>query len=249
MNIEYYKTIASYYDIICKDLDFDLDFYKSEKVYGKNVLELTSGTGRVSIPLLEAGAKLTCIDISPEMLKILKEKITQHKYSAEVICEDVTKISLYQKFELAILPFHSFMELLGENKQLCTLSRIYRALVPGGRFLCPIHNPTVRKDSVNGCLHSIGVYSLEDGLLHVSGFEQGGHPTVDRFRFYEKFDKSGKLNSKHIVKMKFELISKDSFEEMANRVGFKIKNIYGDYERNSYSDSQSPFIIWDLVKS
>ena len=41
---------------------------------GKKVLDAGAGTGRLSVRLLDAGAKVTALDISPEMLAILKTK-------------------------------------------------------------------------------------------------------------------------------------------------------------------------------
>ncbi|MDJ0554187.1 MAG: class I SAM-dependent methyltransferase [Microcoleaceae cyanobacterium MO_207.B10] len=52
-----------------------IPFFLNEAKNCKNVLELISGTGRLSIPLLEAGIPLTCVDNSPQMLEILRQKI------------------------------------------------------------------------------------------------------------------------------------------------------------------------------
>ena len=41
---------------------------------GKKVLDAGAGTGRISIRLREAGADVTALDISPDMLKILEQK-------------------------------------------------------------------------------------------------------------------------------------------------------------------------------
>ena len=55
MEINNYDYIADLYDIYVP-VTFDIDFFvKETKRSSGEVLELMSGTGRVSIPLLEAG--------------------------------------------------------------------------------------------------------------------------------------------------------------------------------------------------
>jgi hypothetical protein len=55
MEINNYDYIADLYDIYVP-VTFDIDFFVREtKKSSGEVLELMSGTGRVSIPLLEAG--------------------------------------------------------------------------------------------------------------------------------------------------------------------------------------------------
>ena len=41
---------------------------------GKKTLDAGAGTGRLSLKLLKAGADVTALDLSPEMLTILKRK-------------------------------------------------------------------------------------------------------------------------------------------------------------------------------
>lgn len=45
-----------------------------ESAKGKKVLDAGAGTGRLSVKLYKAGAKVTALDISPEMLHLLGEK-------------------------------------------------------------------------------------------------------------------------------------------------------------------------------
>ncbi len=66
MKFNDYGPVANLYDIYVP-ATFDFDFFINETTKSKGeVLELMSGTGRVSIPLLEAGVKLTCVDLSAE---------------------------------------------------------------------------------------------------------------------------------------------------------------------------------------
>jgi hypothetical protein len=54
-----YDSIAALYDAYVQN-DYDVAFFKEEasRVTG-SVLELASGTGRLSLPLIEAGVDLT----------------------------------------------------------------------------------------------------------------------------------------------------------------------------------------------
>lgn len=56
---------------------------------GKNVLELCAAPGGKTAQLLSAGAKVTCLDISEERLKTLKENLSRLHLSPEtVLCQD-----------------------------------------------------------------------------------------------------------------------------------------------------------------
>ena len=57
-----FDSVAVLYDIYVRT-DFDIPFWLREaKTVAGKVLELTCGTGRVSLPLLRAGVDLTCVD-------------------------------------------------------------------------------------------------------------------------------------------------------------------------------------------
>ncbi|HSN68315.1 MAG TPA: class I SAM-dependent methyltransferase, partial [Thermoanaerobaculia bacterium] len=56
-----YDSVAALYDAYITT-DFDVAFFADEVRRSRGpVLELMSGTGRLSIPLIEAGAELTCV--------------------------------------------------------------------------------------------------------------------------------------------------------------------------------------------
>ena len=67
---------------------------------------------------------------------------------------DVCHLDLPSRYELAILPFQAFMEIVGEEAQREALASVFACLAPGGRFLCTLHNPAVRRAHVDGLLRS-----------------------------------------------------------------------------------------------
>lgn len=56
------SLVADIYDFYVK-VDFDIPFFLNEtEKHDEEILELMCGTGRVSIPLLQSGRKMTCVD-------------------------------------------------------------------------------------------------------------------------------------------------------------------------------------------
>jgi hypothetical protein len=69
-----YSIIADLYDVYART-ELDVPFFLQESQVCRSVLELASGTGRLSLPLIEAGVPLSCLDNSPEMLGYLRRKL------------------------------------------------------------------------------------------------------------------------------------------------------------------------------
>jgi SAM-dependent methyltransferase len=244
-----YTSIAAIYDAFVT-VTADVPFFIAEtkKTQGE-VLELTSGTGRLSLPLLEAGVRLTCVDYSPGMVEVLTRKIRERGLPADVLCADVCALELPQKFDLALVPFQAFMEIIGEERQREALAAVYKCLRPGGRFVCTMHNPPVRARQIDGIRRYIGGFPYENGTLAVSGFEQGGKPVVARTQFFEFFDAQGRLAWTRMLPMEFEMIERDDFERMAVDAGFRVEQLYGNYERAEFDPENSPVMIWMLEKT
>jgi SAM-dependent methyltransferase len=245
--------VADVYDLYVTS-DLDIGFYAEEatKVQGK-VLELMCGTGRVSIPLLEAGVDLTCVDASKGMLARLEERLHERKLEARVVLADVRHLDFgEEEFELALIPFHSFSELISPRDQELALRATSGCLREGGGLVCPLHNPAIRARSADGALRFNGSFPTADGgLLVVSGFEtlKESSGVVDRLQFYEFYDASNELLAKRALPMRFALIDRSGFVQLACSAGFVPVALYGDYGRSEYSEESSPFMVWILEKA
>src|SRR3712207_2127155 len=211
------------------------------------------GTGRVSVPLLEAGVDLTCVDASEGMLARLEERLRARKLKARVVREDVRYLDLREEeFDLALIPFHSFSELVSSRDQQLALSAIYACLKEGSRLICALHNPSIRARSADGALRLNGSFPTTDGgLLVISGFEtlDESSGVVDRVQLYEFFDASNSLRAKRVLPMRFALIERSEFAVLADGAGFVPVTLYGDYDRGEYMEGSSPFMIWVLEKA
>ncbi len=247
-----WARIADLYDTYVR-ADFDIPFFLSEtrKTSGE-VLELMSGTGRVSLPLVEAGVRLTCVDVSPEMLARLRDKLEKRKLAASVYQIDVRELNLQKQFDLIFIPFHSFAELLSPSDQRKTLACIRNHLSAAGHFICTLHNPAVRLKRVDGQLRLWGNYSLENrqGTLLFWGLENHDADTrmVNGVELFEEYDANGIMRAKRMVELHFRIVEKREFENLAASVGFKVAALYGDYAYAEFQDETSPFMIWVLYK-
>ena len=250
MEINNYDYIADLYDIYVP-VTFDIDFFLTEtKKTSGEVLELMSGTGRVSIPLIEAGAKLTCIDLSAGSNAILEGKLQKKGLKADVYQMDICELELQKKFDMIIIPFASFAHITSPDDQRKALARIQQHLLPSGTFICTLGNPKLRQKAVDGQLRLFRKYPLPDTqgsllLWIVENISSDDEQVVEAMQFYEEYNAKGILQSKRLLELHFRLSQKDEFEELVKATGFKIKALYGDYSYSEFSDD-SPAMIWFL---
>lgn len=242
-----YDRVAEIYDLYVT-ADYDVEFFLAEARRADGpVVELMAGTGRLSLPLIEAGADLTCVDASQGMLDVLARKLEERGLRADLRCADVARLNLPARFTLAILAFQSFMEIVNEADRRAALAGVFDCLVPGGRFVCTMHNPAVRRTQVDGVVRRVGRFPAGDGTLVVSGVEQGGHPVVSRLQFFEFFGPDGRLREKRVLPMEFVFIEREEFGRLAEDAGFRVVALYGDYARRAFEEA-SPVMIWVLEK-
>jgi len=246
-----YSKVAELYDLYVQT-EIDVPFFLQEAESCRDVLELTSGTGRLSLPLLRQGVPLTCLDSSPEMLAVLRRKLQAHGLSAPVYEMDVTGFSLPVKYDLIIFPFNAFAEIITPDAQRSTLSAIHAHLADQGRFICTLHNPPVRLKTADGQVHLRGEFPLPDegGKLRLSSLERYDSEAglVTGAQIYEIYNAAGEMQEKWSLDLHFYLHTRESFEELARTQAFQIKDFYGDYERSSFQPDSSPFMIWVLIQ-
>jgi SAM-dependent methyltransferase len=251
MDLNNYDIIADLYDIYVP-VNFDIAFFINEtKNTSGEVLELMSGTGRVSIPLLEAGVKLTCVDISAKSNQILKNKLEQKGLMADVYQMDVCDLEIPKKFDIIIIPFQSFAHITSPADQRKALSRIHQHLLPKGTFICTLGNPTLRKQSVDSQLQLAYQYPMVEQqgkllLWILEKFDQADDHVVHALEFFEEYDVDGVMTSKRLMELHFRLSGRGEFEDLLKTTGFSIKAFYGDYTYGEFDENKSPFMIWLL---
>jgi SAM-dependent methyltransferase len=246
-----YSRVAGFYDLYA-NTDIDVAFFLQEARGCQSVLELMCGTGRLSIPLIEAGVRLSCLDGSAEMLDRLKEKLQARGISISIFEMDASDFSLPERYDLIIIPFNSFAEITDPLDQESCLRAIHAHLTEGGRFICTLHNPAIRLEGVDGQMRHRGIFPLPDVGGHLALATLENYDPANRLvkgaQIYELYDADGVLQSKWSVQLTFSLHAKDDFEGLLRSQGFVIEALYGDYSPAEFDPQRSPFMIWLLAK-
>jgi len=126
---------------------------------GTCVLDVACGTGVLFEDYLARKAKVTAVDISPEMVKIAAGKFPQ----VQVLCGDVEEVALQEQFD-CIMVYNAFPHFPEPEKLIRTLSS---KLAPGGT-LTVAHGASraVIDHHHEGCASKVSV-----GLMHEDELE------------------------------------------------------------------------------
>jgi SAM-dependent methyltransferase len=137
-----YDDFADLYDHQYDLYRDDLHYYGAlaERVGGR-VLEIGSGTGRVTAYLARRGASVTGLEPSGGMIRYARQRAEREELALDIVQGDVRTFSLDQTFSLCIAPFNALMHLYTPNEQLQALENIWRHLDPGGQLVFDLSVP------------------------------------------------------------------------------------------------------------
>ena len=119
-------------------LDPTLDFLV-ERARGGPVLELGIGTGRVAVPLAQRGLQVHGIDLSPEMVAVLRAK--PEAAGIGVTIGDFATTKVAGTFRLAYLVCNTIMNLTTQEAQVACFRNVSEHLDPGGCFVIEVGLP------------------------------------------------------------------------------------------------------------
>src|SRR5713226_6914921 len=113
----YRERTAAYYDGASTGLPGDVEFYVEEaRKAGSPVLEIGCGTGRILLPIAEAGISIVGLDLAPPMLDIARQKVARLPAETQarigLLEGDMRDFALKRRFNLVLIPYRAFLHLL-----------------------------------------------------------------------------------------------------------------------------------------
>ena len=232
-------ALARLYDVDLLDDPGDLDLWLAlaEKA-GGSILELMAGTGRLAVPLVEAGFPVTAVDLDPAMLRraALRAARAGVAEGLELVLGDIVGLELPAagSFRLGFVALNSMLLLRSREAQLAAWVALASHLAPGGlaaidawlpdaadlaRYDGRLHHEYLRRDPDRGSWVTKTAAAQHDGatgtVALTTFFDEGeaGQPPVRWFR-------------RDVVR----LTSADEQRALAEAAGLAVELVAGGYD-------------------
>jgi SAM-dependent methyltransferase len=242
---DYYLHHADLYDLASTGIEGDVAFYRALALEaGGPVVELGAGTGRIAIPLAEAGVEVIGIDTSLPMLEIAQAKAAAAgvEHRLRLIEGDMRSFTVQEPVSLVLIPYRTFLHNLTTDDQLATLAACHRALRPGGRLALNVFNPDLRR-IVEGLAASPGQWRPDPlGREANEQHEPAGQIVRTRLRLR---DASG---SRREASIAVRYVYRYEMEHLLARSGFEVEALYGDFAGAPF-DERSTELVWVAQRS
>jgi SAM-dependent methyltransferase len=240
---------ARYYSDEFFDADIPM-YLQRARINGSPILELGCGTGRILIPLAQAGFHIAGIELYPSMLKATGEKIAELdepvRKRIKLIQADMSAFCLKQRFKMAYISANTMFHLPSQKQQQC-LECVYYALKPGGEILidCESHTSMITAQECIGLLSRCDDYD-EDGKAvsvrsWITQIDVKRRIMQVRTEVTEK-DCSGNI-SKRTYSYTLHWFDKDEMEQLLDTCGFTVTDIYSDWDMRRFSEGHHRMIF------
>ena len=248
-------AFARYYDVDAGQETADIPLYVAfARRTGGPILEVACGTGRVLLPLAQAGFDVVGLDISPAMLALARQKVDAAGLQGKVglVEADARGFHLGERFNLAFVALNSFTHFLTEEDQERTLRCIHEHLVPGGLLILDLPNPepALLGEAGGQVVHEwtrpapqTGHQLLKFRTQRVDTASQ----LVDLTFIYDEVAPDGQLR-RTAIPFTLRYFHRREMELLLDRCGFAVDAIYGSYELDAYRADSLKMIFVGVLR-
>lgn len=239
-------ALAHFYDLRHGASGADVEFYSelAEEAAG-TVLEVGCGTGRLLLPLAEAGHAVVGIDVSRQMLLRAGRRLVGFDSASRVhlVQADVTRLPVHEA-RLAVLALNTFCHFAAREEQETALAALHAALAAGGTLALDVPNPHVEWDSrPDGVATLEAVHETAGSTIYEWSVTEAdpGAQTVSVRLIYDACDAGGRMQ-RHSHAYLLRLVYRFELELLLQRAGFREAEVYGDFDGREY-ETDSPRMV------
>jgi SAM-dependent methyltransferase len=256
-----YGSVAEFYDYVTPyrergDVDF---FVEAAREANGPVLELGCGTGRVLVPIAQAGIDITGFDSSETMLSICKRKLATEpkevQNRVQLVQGDMRHFDLGKMFKLITIPFRPFQHLVTVEDQISCLTNIRRHLADGGKLVFDVFNPSIEgllDESRFEETDDIAEITMQDGRKMKRRFRVANR---DYFRqvqdleliYYVTHPDGRQERLVHAFPMRY--FFRYEVEHLLVRCGFKVEAVYSSFAKEPFGTKYPGEIIMVASKA
>lgn len=194
---------------------------------GGRAVEFAIGTGRVAIPLADAGVEVSGIEVSHAMISRLREKVDDQRIL--VVQGDMANASAGAGFSLAYLVFNTISNLVTQDEQVACFINAAGHLQPGGCFVIELWVPQLRSLPPG---RAGTVEASEPGYLLVDSYDVLNQQVVSH---HVRFDPEPTARREaRIGRTPHRYVWPSELDLMARLAGFHLESRWADW-------NQAPF--------
>ncbi len=225
-----YDAIASIYDPWSRSVTEDIGFYVAEAtVAGGPVVELAVGTGRIAVPIAEAGIRVIGVDQSQGMLAVARQLARERGVEAllDLRVGDLREPPVEERVPLVICPFRSLLHMPDETEKLRALRAAHAVLEPGGRLVFDVFAPS-RADIEE--THGSWL-EREPGIFERADWDEDARTLTLSVRGGEQ-----------AATMSLHWLSELEWRRLLDEAGFDVVEVYGWFDRRPYAGGED--MVW-----
>jgi ubiquinone/menaquinone biosynthesis C-methylase UbiE len=210
------------------------------------VLELGCGTGRITVPVARAGAKVIGIDRSAEMLARGRQRLRRARlqHQALLLRGDIRSLPFRSRpgFNLVMAPYGILQSLTRERDLKETLASVARVLRRGGLFGIDLVPDLPRWSEYEGRKSLAGAHGSKSHLTLVESVRQDRRRHLTIFD-HEYIERRGRERRVHRFSLTFRTLSVPQMAARLEAAGFKIDAVLGDYLGGPWDSRADVWVI------
>ena len=248
---------AELYDVVTPPaLEGDVDWYRRKaRDCGGPVLELGAGTGRVTLPIAQAGIRIVALDSSDAMLDALRSKLARQPQEVRdrvtAVQGDMRTFTLPEQFALVMAPFRAVLHNVTEQDQRACLERVRQHLRPDGHFAFNVFHPSLEymaqhAGPLAGVWRWAGTFDLPTGG-YVMRSEANRYDTVRQVvhsqHRYDEYTADGALTQTSLHRLELAYLYPADIRRLLAQAGFREVTISGGFTGREVSRDMDELVV------
>lgn len=247
-----YDQWADVYDVVYSYVRSDIPFYvETAKRRGGPVLELGCGTGRVTVPIAEAGVEIVGMDISKPMLDAATANLAESSAengNASLVYGDMSDFSFGRSFNAIIVPFRGFLSLLTTEEQTRSLDCIRRHLSPDGHLIFDVFVPDldmlVQEEDLPYHLRDVVDHRTGQRVVLWNRSRYDNHQQIIEVTVIgDVLNTFGEVERRFYRDFRIRYVHRWEIHHLLTTCGFEVLEVFGDFNRNVFDESSTE-MIW-----
>jgi SAM-dependent methyltransferase len=231
MSASPYDAIAELYDPWSRSVTEDVGFYVAEaRKAGGQVVELGVGTGRIAVPIAQAGVRVIGVDSSARMIEACRKRAAAAAVELDLRLGDLQAppVDPAEGVQAVLCPFRSYLHLPDDTARGTALRSAHALLPLHGRLVFDVFEP--KPDDI---AETHGRWlEREAGIFERADWDEGARTLTLSVR--------GPEGS---TTMSLAWISYDEWRTVLSETGFEVEAVYGWFDRSPYKGGEDMIFV------